>query len=498
MAVNLSLESSESREERLGSITGYHGTLKEMATLGCEGCLKNCRRNFSTGCSCSHSHCLDQLAGLEGAVIIDHSPVGCSAGLIGYNRSLKKGQLAYESTNGDRFHNIRIFSTNIREQDTVFGAEAKLRKTIRFAYERYHPRHMYVVVSCVGAIIGEDASSVAEEMSDELGIPIGYASAEGIKSKIWASGFDAYCHAVSKVLLKKPEEKKDQVTYVGFYPKGRDHIEWMFERFGFKMNFLTGGSNLEDFAEATSSKAVFGQCGAQSSYLCGALEKGYGVKYFQSHLPYGGIGMERFIREFGAYFHKEDIAEEIIREEKEQYAFRLAKVRKKLAGKKVFIALGASFSYEYTRMCRELGMEVIHVVAYHYDPHLDNISDEKIAAATDVYELDEDVPTSVNDGQNMETMITLAHNKPDLVISRAHKASAWAVKQGITSLEVRIGLPMVGYRGLVEFGEQVVKTLANTNFERKFGARYVSPFTEAYLNSEPFSFMEETKTAAAR
>ena len=138
-------------------------------------------------------------------------------------------------------------------------------------------------------------------------------------------------------------------------------------------------------------------------------------------------------------------------------------------------------------------MEVIHTVAYHYDPHLDNESPDKVAAATDVYELDEDVATSVNDGQNMETMITLKHNKPDIVISRAHKASAWAVRNGITALEVKIGLPMVGYRGLVEFGELVIKTLANTNFERKFGARFKVPFTEAYLNSEPFSFIKEAK-----
>ena len=491
MAVNLSLQTSESRETRLGSITGYHGSLKEMATQGCQGCLKNCKRDFSTGCSCSHSHCLDQLAGLEGAVIIDHSPVGCSAGLIGYNRSLNNK--FYESKNADQNSNLKIFSTNIREQDTVFGASEKLRNTIQFAYDRHHPKHMYVVASCVSAIIGEDAYSIAEEMSEELGVPIGYASSEGINSKIWASGFDAYCHSVSKALLKEPKEKKDQVTYVGFYPKGRDHIEWMFERFGFKMLFLTGGSNLDDFARASESKAVFGQCGAQSSYLCGALEQRFGVKYFQSHLPYGGIGVERFLREFGAYFGKEDIAEEIIKEEKEAYAFRLAKVRKKLAGKKVFIALGASFAYEYTRMCKELGMEVIHTVAYHYDPHLDNESPDKVAAAADVYELDEDVATSVNDGQNMETMITLKHNKPDIVISRAHKASAWAVRNGITALEVRIGLPMVGYRGLVEFGELVVKTLANTNFERKFGARFRLPFTEAYLNSEPFSFLKEAQ-----
>lgn len=489
MAVNLNISDAESRELRLNSITGYDGTLKDMAEKGCSGCLKNKQRCFSTvSASCNHTHAIDQLAGLDGTVVIDHAPIGCSGAQIGY--TVMKNRMGV-LPGGKTVEHAKVFSTDIKESDTIFGALDKLRNTIRAAYERHHPREIYVVSSCTSGIIGEDVYSVVQEMQEELNIPVGYATGEGMRSKVWASGFDAYCHAVAKVRLKPSEKKSNVINYVGFAPRGREHIDPLFARLGIQVNYLTGSSTIEDFAKATEAVASWGQCGAQSSYLCGALEKEYGVKYFQSHLPYGGIGFERFFRDIARFVHKEDIAEEILKEEREKYREDIEKIREELKGKRAVIALGASFAYEYTRILGELGVEVLHAVAYHYDPKLDNNSDEKVAAATDVEELGLDVPTSVNDAQQMETNLVIEKYKPDFIISRAHEASPWAVRKGIPSLEVKIGLNVMGYRALVEIGYYIAKELRNTNFVRKISERYESPFTKKYDTLEPFTFYQE-------
>jgi nitrogenase molybdenum-iron protein alpha chain len=328
-------------------------------------------------------------------------------------------------------------------------------------------------------------------MEEELGVPIGYAAGEGMRSKIWATGFDAYCHAVAKVRLKTPEKKRNIINYVGFAARGRDYIDPLFAKLGFEVNYLTGSSTIEDFAKATEAIATWGQCGAQSSYLCGVLEKEYGIKYFQSHLPYGGIGFERFFRDVAKFIGQEELAEEILKEEREKYLGDLEKIRAQLKGKKAVLALGASFAYEYTRILGELGVEVLHAVAYHYDPKLDNNSDEKVAAAADAQELGLDVETSVNDAQQMETALVVQKYKPDFIISRAHEASPWAVRKGIPALEVKIGLSVMGYRALVEIGYYIAKELRNANFVRKLAARYESPFTEKYEELEPFTFYQE-------
>ena len=158
----------------------------------------------------------------------------------------------------------------------------------------------------------------------------------------------------------------------------------------------------------------------------------------------------------------------------------------------MFIALGASFAYEYTRMAQEVGLEVVHTVAYHYDPRLDDVDGQTVAAATDVKELAEDISTSINDGQQTETLLTLKNSeKPDFVITRVHETGPWAMKMGIPVVTEPIALSRVGYRALVEFGERIIKELQNTNFVKRLGEHYVSPYSEAYQNLQSMNFLEE-------
>jgi nitrogenase molybdenum-iron protein alpha chain len=491
MALDLTSPESQSREQRLGSITGYEGTLKDMAAKGCGGCLGNRRRCFTTTSSCTHFHCLSLLINIEDSLIVDHAPNGCSSGIIHFSA----GRTIAGMNFGTDRHQARLFCTNINESDTVFGALDKLRDTIRAAYERHRPKVIYVSTSCTSSIIGDDAYSVVQEMREELGVTIGFAAVEGIKSKIWASGFDAYGHATADTLIKPPSEKRNQVNYIAFAPIGRDEVDRVFGRLGYEVLYLTGLTTNDEYERASQSVATFGQCGAQSSYLAGALEQMYGIKYFQTYLPYGGIGFERFLREIGPWLGKEQEAEQIIAEEREKYKKELELLRNRLTGKTAVILLGASYAYEYTRILRELGVTVLHTVGYHFDPRLDNQSDEPVAAAADAQDFD-DVDTSVNDIQTMENYLVVKKLKPDFIVSRAHGDGCWAVKLGIPDIEGRIGLQIFGYKGLVSFGRAVANELENLNFVRKMHAQYVSPFTEEYEDQDPFFALEPDEEEA--
>lgn len=489
MTLSLNIPESQSREQRLGSITGYHGTFKKLTQQGCAGCLGNRKRCFSTVSSCSHTHAVNQLAGIKDAVVVDHAPVGCSAGMI--NFSINRNRVNFNDS-GEKRHLI-VVSSNMKESDTIFGGTEKLKKTIRAAYRRHKPKAIYVSTSCTSSIIGDDVNSVVQEMSEELNIPVGYAAGEGIKSKIWASGFDAYCHAVANTIIKPPKEKKNTINYIAFTQINRERMDAYIEKLGLKVIYITGKSSIEDYEKASQSIASFGQCGAQSSYLAGALEQMFGIKYFQSHLPFGGIGFERFYRDIAKFLGKEEIAEQVINEDREKYKEELDYIRGKLAGKTAFVALGASYAFEYTRILRELGVKVLRTVAYHYDPKLDNQSDDLVAAATDAEEFDYNMEVSVNDAQQFETYLLVKNNKPDFIISRAHGASVWGVKMGIPAIEAKISLEVFGYAGLVSFGKIIVNELSNNNFVKKLGRRYESPFTDKFEQSEPYSYLEEAK-----
>jgi nitrogenase molybdenum-iron protein alpha chain len=493
MAIDLNWRTIPAREQRLGSITGYDGTLLDMATQGCKGCLQDKRRDFQTASSCAHHHMINQLAGLRDVAVVDHAPIGC----VGSQVFFSSGRAKTEPPPGaPPMENVRILSSGINESDTIFGAAEKLKDTVRLAYERHCPREIYIATSCVSAVIGEDVESVAAEMSEELGIPVvAGLGGEGLRSKIWASGFDAYCHAASIARLKgkiPTEDKKSSISYVGFAPMGRRHIESLFKRIGLDLICLTAAASIEDFRRAAESVATWGQCGAQSSYLCGVLEKEFGVKYFQSHLPYGGIGFERFFLDVARFVGREKDGKRVIEEEQAKYLPKIDKIKKKLKGKRVLIAMGASFAYEYTRILGELGMEVLHTVAYHYDPKLDNLlPEERVAAATDVFELKLNVSTSVNDAQQQETNLIVKKYKPDIVLSRAHEAGVFAQLQGIPALDAEIGLIVMGYRGLYRFAILLEEALQTNNLVKKLGERYVSAFSALYEETEPFQFYRE-------
>jgi nitrogenase molybdenum-iron protein alpha chain len=483
MALNLSASEPLIREIRLGSITGYQGSLGDLVDRTSSGRLEGCGRCFSTSCSCSHHMAVCQLADIEDAVVVDHAPLGCSAGqILLYN--LKVGR------NPGRRVRYIVVSTNIRDADAIFGATDKLRETIRAAYRRHKPKVIYVSSSCASAIIGDDMAGVAAEMSEELGIPVGYAGAEGFKSKVWASGFDVYGHAVSATLLEPSPERRNAINYIAFSQVGKEDIASFFDRLGLEVVYLTDGSRLEDFRLASRSIATFGQCSALASYLAGALEQLYGIKYIQSHQPNGGVGFERFYRELAALVDKEDAAEQVIAEERAKYADELEGLRSRLKGKRALVALGGGFAHEYARILGELGVEVVHTVAYHYDPRLDNQSQDAISTEADVRELGLDGAASVNDGQQFETYLLCKKTRPDFVISRLHGASEWALRLGINALEAEISLQLFGYAGLVRLGRRLAAEAANSAFARQLGARYVSPFSAAFEAREPFSFME--------
>jgi nitrogenase molybdenum-iron protein alpha chain len=484
--MSLELESpvSQTREQRLGSITGYKGDLTELVQSGCSGGLKNRSRCLTTASSCSHGPAIGQLSGIEGVVVIDHSPIGCTAGQTGAQNLRGRAP-----TDPDvKIRQRHIISTGMTESDTVFGGTETLRATIRTAFERHKPRAIFIVTSCVSSIIGDDVDSVAREASEELGIPVGTASAEGLRSKIWASGFDAYCHTVSRTLVQAPiKSRNDLINYVGFVKVGRKKIDPLFARIGLEVNYLTANSTLEDFARASEALGTFIQCGSAASYLAGALEQLHGVKFFQTYPPYGGLGFERFFRQLGAYVGKEKEAEEVIAEQRELYASRLAELRKELAGTTALIALGGTYAFEYLRMLGELGIKVLHTAAFHFDPKLDNQSEDPISFAADILELGLRSDVSVNDIQQYEIYLAVKKFKPDFVISRAHGTSPWAVRTGVVAVEAQIGIQIFGYQGLVNLGRTIALELRNRNFSQKLARHFKSPFTEAFEASDPFA-----------
>lgn len=78
MSINLASSNLGTRENRLGSITGYVGSLNDLATQSECRSLRGCSRCFSQSSTCLSSCGLSQLGGIRDIAVIHHGPAGCS------------------------------------------------------------------------------------------------------------------------------------------------------------------------------------------------------------------------------------------------------------------------------------------------------------------------------------------------------------------------------------------------------------------------------------
>ncbi len=491
MPVDIYAEEPPVREVRLRSIVGYDGTLKDITEQGCSGCLKNKDRCFTTGTYCAHLTAITSVLGLPDTLVVDHAPIGC----CGVEMIFSGGYSLHEPVApGEYLENVRMFTTKFTESDTVFGAADKLKDTIRGAYHRHHPKEIYIATSCTSAIIGEDVGAVADEMAEELGIPVCVLGAAGMRSRLWSGGFDAFFHSVGKTRFKEPVKKENTIIYAGFASIAQETVAPIFKKLGLDMIFLTAGSTIEDFERASAARVSFGQCDVDDSYILSYLEQKFGVKYFHLHQPNGGIGFERFMRDLGEYLGMEEKVEEIIREEREKYMPKIDALRPLLKGKTALVALGSGYVFEMVRMVKELGMEAVHAVSYHYDPLIDASDDRNNRTpVADVKELGMDVSVTVNNAQQMENYLVVKKYDPDIVITRAHGAGCWSAYTGVPCLDPGLGINIIGYRGLYLFADALASSLRNTAVFDALKARYRSPFTDEFENLQPYSFYKNAE-----
>ena len=191
MAMNLSNSNVATRENRIGSITGYVGTLRDLAGKSSCGTLKGCSRCFSQSSTCLSSCGLGQLSAIRDIAIIHHGPSGCSVAAAG-TYYMDKVMAKKRGVTNDTVY----VGTDMNENDTIFGSTDALRRIILQVYERYSPKAIFVSSSCATGIIGEDIDSVVDEVREEIDVPVAAVHCEGFKSRIWATGFDISDHAV--------------------------------------------------------------------------------------------------------------------------------------------------------------------------------------------------------------------------------------------------------------------------------------------------------------
>ncbi len=283
--------------------------------------------------------------GIKGALPLIHGPVGCFYH-IRYLLSLRSGSP------------VQILSSEMDQNDVVFGAEKKLRKKIIEADEKYSPRLIAVLSSCASSIIGENIDQVIEEVKNDIKADIIFINSGGFEG----TQIEGYkeCLTVLIGLMDEPDVKKDSVNLIGLYRGGFDLkiLKNYFKRLKIDVNcVLTGGCTLEEIRGASTAALNISLCDASAIEPCELMEKKFGIPFLHETLPLGVRASSKFFKVICNALNKEYLLEKYeIRAKME-----INKIKPYLENKKAIIVAGATRAVALVDFLSDIGMDPILV-----------------------------------------------------------------------------------------------------------------------------------------
>lgn len=293
------------------------------------------------------------------AIHLVHGPIGCASYTWDIRGSLSSGSELYRNS----------FSTDLKEQDVIFGGEKKLARAIDELVKKHPAKVVFVYSTCIVGVIGDDLEAVCKAAASRHNIEVIPVQSSGfIGNK--AAGYRAACDALLRLIKpNKPVKrtKKPVINYLGDFNLAGELwiIEDYLKQMGVTVNVaFTGDSSYQRLKKTTSAALNIIQCAGSMMYLAQQLKEQYGIPYF--NVSFLGLqDTSDSLRKIAAYFQDEQMqarAEALIKRETERIMPELAWYREKLQGKKAAIYVGGGFkAISLIKQFKEIGIDVVMI-----------------------------------------------------------------------------------------------------------------------------------------
>ncbi len=313
---------------------------------------------------CCYAGCKGVVLGPTRDIVnLTHGPIGC-----GYYSWLTRRNQTDPSSTADG-HNFMTycFSTDMQEQEIIFGGEKKLKQAIQEIYDNVRPKAIAVFATCPVGLIGDDVHTVCREMKEKLGINIFGFSCEGYKGVSQSAGHHIANNQIFKHVIGTDDTVREgefKLNLLGEYNIGGDAfvIEDLFKRCGITLvSTFSGNSSIDDFANAHTADLNLVMCHRSINYVAEMMDKKYGVPWLKVNFI-GAAATAKSLRKIAAYFEDEALAarvETVIAEEMPAVKAALGEVRPRTEGKRVMMYVGGSRAHHYQELFKELGMRVL-------------------------------------------------------------------------------------------------------------------------------------------
>ena len=311
---------------------------------------------------CTYAGCKGVVLGPTRDIInLVHGPIGCS-----FYAWLTRRNQTRVPEGGDNFITY-CFSTDMQDENIVFGGEAKLKEAIREAYEMFNPKAIGIFSTCPVGLIGDDVHAVAREMKAELGINIFGFSCEGYRGVSQSAGHHIANNGVFKNVVGLNDREragKFQVNLLGEYNIGGDafEIERLFEEAGITLlSTFSGNSTIESMEYSHTADLNMVMCHRSINYIAEMMEEKYGIPWIKVSFV-GAESSMKSLKKIAEYFGDAELTAKVNEIcEREMVTVNAVKeaVKPKVEGKLAMMFVGGSRAHHYQDLFKELGIRVV-------------------------------------------------------------------------------------------------------------------------------------------
>ena len=320
---------------------------------------KACKQQAQPGAAqggCSFDGAMIALVPITDAAHLVHGPIACAGNSWGSRGSLSSGPMLYKTG----------FTTDLNENDVIFGSEKKLYKAIQHVQQNHNPAAIFVYSTCVTALTGEDIDAVCKAAAKKVGIPIipvnapGFIGSKNLGNRLAGETLLEYVVGTSEPEYTTPYD----INLIGEYNIAGEmwNVTPILEKLGVRvLSKITGDARYKEVSYAHRAKLNVMICSKAMINMARKMEERYGIPYIEESF-YGVADMNRFLRTVASKLGDADLqerTEKLIAEETAKLDQKLAPYRARLKGKRVVLYTGGVKSWSIISAAKDLGMEVV-------------------------------------------------------------------------------------------------------------------------------------------
>ncbi len=418
-----------------------------------KACVQQAKPGLAQG-GCAFDGAMIALVPITDVAHLVHGPIACAGNSWGSRGSLSSGSELYKMG----------FTTDLSENEIIFGGEKRLYRSILEIHERYQPAAVFVYITCVTALIGDDLNAVCQAAAQKIGIPVipvnapGFIGSKNLGNRV--AGESLLDHVIGTV---EPDYTTPyDINLIGEYNIAGElwGVLPLFEELGIRLLAkITGDARYHEVATAHRAKLNVMICSKALINVGRKMQESYGIPYIEESF-YGVADMNRCLRNIAKALGDPDLqqrTEALIERETQALTQKLAPYRERLKGKRVVLYTGGVKSWSIISAAKDLGIEVTATSTK-------KSTEEDKARIRDLLGQD---GIMMEKGSPAELLRVIEKTQADMLIAGGRNQYT-ALKARIPFLDINQERhhPYAGYVGLVEMARELEEALYSPVWEQ--------------------------------